>query len=196
MKALVVVFNIAMSLAFMPLQAYAAVTASQQARATASSNFMAEFYQPDGAHIVYSTNVPFTNVDPTQSFILPDGRAVNDGKSDVGIYCKSNLNLTWYLKIGVTGGNLPDNKLKYYLSQPTVWDGSASITTNGAITPDPPDWTVIPKGMSTTIYQSGSNDTVNTPFGTLATINFQLDPEGIPGGTYMAIVTYTVTTSP
>ena len=178
------------------VDAATSTSATQQARASVTSAFRAEFFVPDGAHIVYDRLVPFTGVDPTKDFILPDTRAVNDGKSDIGIYCKSSLNIPWFIKIGITGGNLPADKLKFYMGQPTVWNGSASITTDGAVTPNPPDWTAIPKGTNMTIYQSGSNDTVNTPFGTLATINFQLDPEGILGGSYTAIVTYTMTTSP
>ena len=178
-------------------QAYAAdVTKSTDITISVGTAFRIEFYPPDGTHVVYSTAVPFTNVDPASTFALPDGRAVNDGKSDVGLYCISSEGSTWYLKIGITAGNIPDNKLKYYLSQPTMWNGTTSVSTDGVTTPSPAAWAAIPKASSTVIYQSGSVDKVNTPFGTLATINFQLDTAGFSSGNYTATVTYTMTTSP
>lgn len=172
------------------------LSVSTDIKTTAEVAFKVAMYEPDGTHVLYSTTVPFTNIDPAATFALADGRTVNDGKSDVGLYCISSHGSPWYLKIGITAGNMPENKLKYYLGQPYIWNGTASVPTDGTITPNPPAWAAIPKGSGTVIYSSGSMDTVNAPFGTLATINFQLDPSGISSGNYTATVTYTMTTSP
>jgi hypothetical protein len=178
--------------------AYAATNKSISTRVSASVGtvFATKVYQPDGKGVLYSTTVPFLNVDPTKTFALPDQRSENDDKSDIGIYCVNGSNRTWYLKIGIAGGNLPPNKLKYYLGQPYIWKGSRSVSTDGVTMPNPPEWTPIPTGKSVTIYQSGASDTINAPQGTLLTLSFQLDPSGLVGGVYMAQVTYTMTTQP
>jgi len=196
MKVVTELLIIAMGMALTASPSAAVTTISVQATATLKSGFRIEFYQPDGEHILYSATVPFSKFDPSATFALPDGRAPYDGKSDVGVYCMSNDPVTWYLKMSITAGTIPDGKLKYYLSQPTKWDGTQSVTTNGTIFPDPPEWTAIPKGTTKTIYRSGSNDTINSPFGTLATLNFQLDPSGLNAETtYSATITYTMTTT-
>jgi hypothetical protein len=183
--------------AFLASPAHAAdATRATDINISVTSAFKVEFYPPDGTHVVYSTSVPFTNIDPTQTFALADGRTVNDGKSDVGLYCISSDGSTWYLKIGISAGTIPPSKLKYYISQPYMWNGTTSVPTDGTVTPNPPAWTAIPKGSSTVVYQSGSMDRINTPFGTLITINYQLDTAGMSSGSFTATVTYTMTTSP
>jgi len=194
--ASVTLFIIILAALLAPHITFAGTTVSIELNATVGSGFRIEFYQPDGTHILYSDTIPFSSIDPTETFALPDGRVPGDNKSDVGIYCLSNDPATWYLKMSITGGNIPDGKLKYYLSQPTLWDGTQSIVTDGRIFPDPPAWTPIPQGRDLTIYSSGSIDTINLPNGTLATLNFQLDPSGLNAGvSYSAVITYTMTTS-
>ncbi|MFC1577018.1 hypothetical protein ACFL3N_01625 [Candidatus Omnitrophota bacterium] len=164
--------------------------------ASVGSAFKMEFYEPDGTSIMFSTSVPFSTIDPSETFALPDGREVGDNKSDVGIICKSSDSTAWYLKIGITAGNLPFGTLKYYLSQPTMWDGTSGVTTDGTIDPSPAGWSDIPVSSQKTVYSSGSIDTVNTPHGTLCTINFQINPQGLNADTaYNATVTYTITTT-
>lgn len=169
---------------------------STTASVTIGGAFTASFKEPDGTHIMYSGTVPFTNIDPTKSYALPDQRSADDNKSDIGIVCVSADGKPWSLQIGINGGNLPDNSLKYYVSQPYIWTGSDSIQTNGTVIPDPPAWTPIPTGTSTAIYKSGTNDSNNTPFGTLITISFQLDPTGLKSGAYTATVVYTMSSLP
>lgn len=191
-------FVLVMCLAFFAAGGYAVTNQSVQTDVSVmvASTFKLQIYQPDGTHVLYSDTVPFTNINPAKSFALPDGRAENDGKSDVGVYCISADNKPWSLRIGVTGGNIPENKLKYYASQPYIWDGSTSTQTDGVIIPNPSAWTAVPIGAGAVIYTSGLKDTVNIPFGTLVTISFQLDPAGLTSGPYTATVTYTMSTTP
>lgn len=179
--------------------AWAAVTdqaATTKADVTVGDIFRAEFCPPDGSSIMFSDLIPFSDIDPNKTFALPDGRTVGDGKSDIGIRCFSNDAATWYLKIGMTAGNIPEGKLKYWVSQPYIWTGTASVQTDGTVIPDPPAWTPIAKGSTTPIYRSGPNDTVNMPLGTLITVSFQLDPSGMTKGTYTATITYTMAVVP
>lgn len=191
-----ILLAVIMAHAVMPAFCIAEASLSTDVSVSISDTFQLEFFTPDGAHVMFSTSVPFSNIDPTETFALADGRTVNDNKSDVGVYCKSSQSSTWYLKIGMTGA-IPTGNLKYYLSQPTMYVKAIdqSIETNGAINPDPAAWSDIPNGSTKTIYASGTNDTVNTPFGTLATLNFQLIPGGLASGSYAASVTYTATTT-
>lgn len=159
---------------------------------TATSVFSIEFYVDQ--NVIYSTTVPFSNVDPTQSLVYPNGRREDDGKSDTGVVCTSNTGDPWFLKIqGVYSAGLPDNSLKFYYSQP--WNRNTGSQTSSGLTYNA-QWLNLPK-EPTTIYTSGNEDTVNTPFGTLSTFSFAVDPRGLSSEqTYAVAVTYTMTTSP
>ena len=159
---------------------------------TATGVFSMEFYTD--ANVIYSTAVPFSNVDPTKSLVYPNGRSEDDGKSDTGVACISNMGVPWYLKIqGVYSEGLFDGNAKYYYSQP--WDRNTNQQTDGTLAGSV-EWTSIPTEAST-IYTSGSVDTVNTPFGTLSTFSFGVDPRGLSAErTYTVSVTYTMTTAP
>ena len=63
-------------------------TVSTSLNITASSIFSAEFYTDQ--NVVYSTTIPFSNIDPTKSMVYPVGRAENDRKSDTGVVCVDN----------------------------------------------------------------------------------------------------------
>lgn len=180
----------------MPCGAVTDQSTTTTASATVQDTFLAEFYKPDGTTVLYTDSIPFSNIDPNKTFALSDGRSVGDNKSDVGVYCISSIKATWYLKIGITAGNIPEGKLKYWVSQPYIWTGTQSIQTDGTVIPNPPAWTPIPVGKTAVIYQSGSSDTVNAPFGTLITLSFQLDPAGLTKGSYAATITYTMATAP
>jgi len=172
------------------------VTATGTLKASIGTTFKVQYYTPD-ANVLYTDTIPFTNIDPSKGYALPDRRSDNDGKSDVGLYCISSDNTTWYLKITISGGNLPGNKLKYWCSQPYIWNGTSSVKTDGAVNPNPPAWTPIPAGSAATIYTSGSNDTANAPWGTLVTLSFQVDTTGLVANTPYAVqVTYTMSTTP
>ena len=159
---------------------------------TASSVFAIEFYVDQ--NVIYSTTVPFSNVDPTQSLVYPNGRREDDGKSDTGVVCTSNTGAPWFLKIqGVYSAGLPDTSLKFYYSQP--WNRNTGSQTSGGLTYNA-QWLALPQEPST-IYTSGNEDTVNTPFGTLSTFSFAVDPRGLSADqAYTVAVTYTMTTAP
>ena len=159
---------------------------------TATSIFSMEFYTD--ASVIYSTAVPFSNVDPTKSLVYPNGRKEDDGKSDAGVVCISNMGVPWYLKIqGVYSEGLFDGSAKYYYSEPV--DRNTNQQTDGTLTGSV-KWTPIPT-EATSIYTSGPTDTVNTPFGTLSTFSFGVDPRGLSAErTYTVSVTYTMTTAP
>ena len=154
--------------------------------------FAAEFYTD--SNVVYSTMVPFTNVDPSQSMVYADGRKINDGKSDVGVICLSNAGKPWYLKIHVTTtGTLAPDKVKYYMDQP--YNRNTGGRADGTLA-QPAKWYPFPSTPAT-VYSSGAQDESNLPFGTLVTFNYALDPSGLAAGAaYSAVITYSITTSP
>ena len=76
-----------------------------------------EFYTDE--NVLYTTSVPFTRVDPRDSWVESDGREANPGKSDIGLLCRTNLDTTWYMKMqGSEGELITLGKLKYGLWQP------------------------------------------------------------------------------
>lgn len=154
--------------------------------------FSIEFYTDQ--NVVYRDAVPFTNVDPNKTIVYPDGRAEFDGKSDVGIICKSNAGAAWYLKLHViTNPPLTPEKLRYYVSQP-YYRNTGGLA-GGSLTRTPA-WYPF-SNTPTTIYTAGVNDQTNLPFGTLTTFNFALDPSGLKAGeAYSAVVVYTFSTTP
>ncbi len=167
-------------------------TVSTSVNITASSIFSAEFYTDQ--NVIYSTTSPFSNIDPTKSMVYPVGRAENDGKSDTGVVCVDNTGETWYLKIhGSFSEGLPENSVLYYFSQP--WNRNTGAQTGGTLTYTT-GWRPLPKEPAT-VYTSGSGDTVNTPFGTLSTFSFAVDPKGLEADhTYTISITYTMTNTP
>ena len=156
------------------------------------SAFSMEFYTDQ--NVVYRDVVPFSNVDPGKTIVYPDGRGENDGKSDVGIVCKSNSGAPWYFKIhAITNPPLTVDKLQYYISQP--YNRNTGGQSDGTIT-QAARWYSF-SSTPTTVYSSGFSDTSNLPFGTLITINFSLNPSGLNAGqAYSAIAVYTFTTTP
>lgn len=154
--------------------------------------FSIQFYTD--SNVVYSTTVPFSSIDPSQSMVYPDGRKVNDGKSDVGIICLSNAGKTWYLKLSVqTTASLTADKMRYYMDQP--YNRNTGGRADGTLS-QPARWYPL-SSTPTTVYSSGAQDQSNLPFGTLVTFNYALDPSGLEAGqAYSAVITYTLTTAP
>ncbi len=153
--------------------------------------FSMEFYTDP--NIVYSTVVPFTNIDPEKSMVLADGRKDNDGKSDTAVVCRSNAGIVWYLKLHLTpAAPLTSDKVKYYIDQP--YNRNTGGRADGSLT-QTANWysfSIAP----TTIYTSGTQDISNLPFGTLITFNFAIAPSGLEAGkSYSAAITYTLTTT-
>ncbi|MDP2912905.1 MAG: hypothetical protein Q8N91_02740 [Candidatus Omnitrophota bacterium] len=146
--------------------------------------------------VLYSSAIPFTNINPTQSMCYADSRQPFDGKSDTGIMCQSNLGVTWYLKMGVATTSSPAfplNQFKFYMGQP--WSNILGSQADGTLAYSP-GWNPVPQSAAT-IYTAGATDMNNYGYGTLATLSFVVIPEGlIAGNTYNMNITYTITTSP
>lgn len=163
-------------------------------QASVSDVFSIRFYTD--ANVLYSTNLPFTNIDPTRSMCYVDTRSAGDGKSDTGIMCESNLGVTWYLKMSVTTTSMPAFPLqnfKFYMDKP--WSNLLQGPSNGSLG-YPVGWNPVPTSASV-IYASGQADENNAGFGTLATLSFAINPQGLSSGVnYRMSVTYTLTTSP
>jgi len=154
--------------------------------------FAIEFYTDQ--NVLYSNVVPFTDVDPSKSIVYPDNRRENDGRSDVGVVCKSNLGGAWFLKIQLRPtGNFEPERLKYYVDQP--YNRNTGQRADGALARSA-NW--YPFSLNpTTVYIAGAADQSNLPFGTLATFSYSLNPAGLDAGkAYSAAITYTMTTSP
>jgi len=157
-----------------------------------SEIFGIEFYTD--SNVLYSNNVPFTNMDALETFVYPDGRSSGDGKSDNGIVCKSNVGSTWYLKLhGEPTAPFTLAKIYYYLSQP--WNRTEGATADGQLAQGSA-WYNLPSS-STVVYTAGTLDKMNTPDGTLCMFSFAINPSGLKSGTtYSCTVIYTLTVTP
>ena len=154
------------------------VTQVASMEAAVTTVFSLEFYTD--ANILYSTSIPFTNIDPTTSLCYADGRSSGDGKSDTGVLCRSNMNVTWYLKMSVITTSSPPFPLanfKYYMGQP--WNMNTSSPADGTLAQSP-NWYSVPTA-ATAVYTAGTLDKNNAALGTLATLSFAINPSGIYG---------------
>jgi len=153
--------------------------------------FSIEFYTDQNT--LYSDTVPFTGVDSTKAFVYADGRMENDGKSDVGVICKSNAGVTWFLKLHLLPKPpLAADKMKYYVDQP--YNRNTGGRADGTLTQSA-NWYIF-NTMPTTIYTAGYLDKSNLPYGTLFNFNYGLIPSGLDAGrAYTATITYTMTTA-
>ncbi|MBI5144379.1 MAG: hypothetical protein HZA30_04865 [Candidatus Omnitrophica bacterium] len=193
MKKLIGILIMALMIGVLATGAYAVTTLNQSASVTLASVLSAEFANTTDSTFGGST-IPWTNVDPSSNLVRPTGYSTT--KPDVGIICKYNGAATaWYLKMNFTSTTL-SGKIKKYMSQPTIWNGTSSVATNGAVAGGADTWQAIPS-TAATVYTSGANDKVNTPYGTFCGMNFALDPTGLATGTtYSGTITYTITTTP
>jgi len=149
-----------------------------------------EFYRD--ANVLYGgLIIPFTNIDPTKSFVESDGRTLDSSKSDTGVIVRTNLNKSWDLKMEVTTSsdfNLAN--FKYYMGQP--WNRKLNKPADGRLAVNPPAWTSVPT-ISTTVYSAGPNDLNQAELGTLATTSFSIYPAGMKAGvTYIMNITFTI----
>lgn len=160
-----------------------------------SDIFSLEFYTEPNK-VLYSTAVPFTDMLPTTTHALADYRVPYDGKSDVGLVCRTNFGASWYLKIHASPPDSPlitIGNIKYYLGQP--WNRTLSKLADGEITGGAA-WHNIPPSSSV-IYTAGPTDLINTPWGTLCTFSFAIDPSRLtPDQIYNCAIQFTFTTSP
>lgn len=151
-----------------------------------------QYYFDD--NVLYSTEVPFTNMDPTSSHVMADGREYYDGKNDVGILCRTNLNVMWHLKIHATPSDTPLvtlGNIQYYLGQP--WNRTLERPADGEVIGGAA-WHSIPTS-STAIYKAGSTDLSNLPYGTLCLFSFAINPGKLsPTEVYNCTIHYTLTT--
>lgn len=154
--------------------------------------FSLEFY--NDANVLYNTSIPFTNMDPTLTWVQADGRSGGDGKSDVGLVCISNMGTTWYLKIHAQPtAPFTLSQIYYYLGQP--WNRTLSQTADGQLA-QPANWYNLP-GSSTVLYTAGPSDLTNTPSGTLCMFSFAINPSKLAAfQTYNCTITYTLTMVP
>ena len=160
---------------------------------TADIIFSLEFYQD--ANVLYTTSIPFTNMDATQTHIMADGRQSGDGKNDTGLLCRTNTGQTWYFKVSGNFQSLPQGNLKYYFGRPwnrsynPPWGGAPA---DGTLQTDPPQWVNLPAATNA-IYIAGPHDLSNLPGGTLCMFSFAMDPSGLDATTaYTCTITYTL----
>jgi hypothetical protein len=173
--------------------AHAAPDQNRQTTVTASVGdmFSLEFYTDP--NVLYTTTVPFTNVDPANQYNYANGRAASDGRSDVGLLVKSNQGKVWYLKIGVNSGSSLLGKLGCFMGQP--WNRNWDTVADGSLGRG--DWFNIPVDSNPeTMYTAGTGDQTNTPLGTLATLSYKIDGTGLVPGSHNGVVTYTLTEAP
>lgn len=148
--------------------------------------------EPD---ILYSTNIPFTNIDPTKLRCFSDGRSTNQSKSDTGVLCKSNRDVVWFLKMtaqSVSSPPFPLSNFKFYMDQP--WNKTLNQTADGYLN-QPVGWTGVP-ASPTLVYTAGDTDMNNLDGGTLVKISFAVEPAGIIGGNYSIDITYSLSENP
>ena len=145
--------------------------------------------------VLYTTEVPFTNMDPTSTWVESDGRMQDSGKMDIGLLCRTNLGETWYMKIqGSAGALVSIAGLKYGMWQP--WDRTLNQPSDGEIAGGA-GWHDMPTSP-TIIYTAGINDENNTPFGTQCAFNFVISNAGKldPSQVYNCAIQFTFTTTP
>src|SRR3989338_931440 len=93
--------------------------------ASVGSVFSLAFYT-EADKVLYSTSVPFSNVDPASAFNYADSRAENDGKSDVGLVVRSSQGSAWYFKMQINAASGLAGKLGTFMGQPTRRNDTAS----------------------------------------------------------------------
>jgi len=170
------------------------VTQTATMQAFVDSIFSLEFIPPStDPTILYTTDIPFTNIDASKSQCYSDGRTVNSGKNDCGLLCRTNMGQVWYLNMTVTANSMPAFPLQnfqFYMGQPTnrtrgePSDGALSFTK---------DWHPVPTAL-TVMYTAGPKEYSNLEFGTLMTLSFAVVPRDIAAGeNYYLQITYTLT---
>lgn len=151
-------------------------------------------------NVLYLTEVPFNiteeRIRKQSTHVMADGREYDDGKNDIGMLCRTNLNVTWYLKIHTTPSNSPLITLaniQYYLGQP--WNRTLNKPADGEVVGGAA-WHSIPTS-STAIYKAGSTDLSNMPYGTLCLFSFAINPSKLkPTEIYNCTIHYTLTATP
>ena len=189
MKKLAGILIMEMVIVLATTSAFAVTNLTQSASVTIASVLSIEFATTTDSTFGSGT-IPWTSITPDSTVVTPTGHVTS--KPDIGLICKYNGAGNWYAKVNLATTTLT-GKLSRYISQPT--NRNTSTATNGTVT-GLDAWTVIP-ALATTVYASGTNDSLNTPLGTFIGVNFALDPTGLAtGSTYTGTITYTITTTP
>ncbi len=158
--------------------------------------FTLEFYDREPDKYLYTTNIPFTNMDPTKTWVAADERAANDQKNDLGLLCKSNLGEVWYLKIQGSPNDFFLSKIKYGLWRP--WNMKLGQPADGTLNEG---WYPLPPS-STGVYTAGVGDLSNLgeewwQQGTLCGFSLAIDPSRLdPTQIYHTTIQFTMTTTP
>lgn len=157
--------------------------------------FTLEFYEREPQKYLYTTQVPFTNMDPTQTWVMADQRQANDGKNDLGLLCKSNLGEVWYLKIHGSPNDFFLSKIKYGLWRP--WNMKLGQPADGTLNEG---WQKLP-ATATTVYTAGAGGLNNLgeewwQQGTLCGFSLAIDPSKLdPTRIYPCTIQFTLTTN-
>ena len=156
--------------------------------------FTLEFYDREPDKYLYTDRIPFTNMDPTQTWVMADRRRTGDGKNDLGLLCKTNLGQRWYLKIQGRPNDFFLSKIQYGFWQP--WNLSLAQSSNGSLSEG---WQAL-TANPTTIYTAGSNDLFNLGLegqeGTLCGFSFAIDPSKLdPSRVHQCTIQFTLTTN-
>ncbi|MFC1631342.1 hypothetical protein ACFL1I_00095 [Candidatus Omnitrophota bacterium] len=192
-KNLIILFLLWVSLA--PRVCFAeTVSVTASSAFSVAEVFTLEFYDREPGKYLYSTEIPFTNMDPSKTWVLADGRREGDGKNDLGLLCSTNLGETWYLKIHGSPNNVFLSKIQYGLWRP--WNLNAGAAANGNLNEG---WIPLP-AAAVTVYSAGSNDLNNlgpeAQQGTLCGFSFAVDPSRLdPKTVHRCTIQFTLTTN-
>jgi hypothetical protein len=172
-----------------------ALTTNVSSSASASTSTTALFSVEFDDSCSYPTGGPLAwgTVDVTSSLVRLPGH--QDGRSDIGVICRTNNNTNWYFRFGTSSTGL-QNRVKYYMAMPI--NRNTSTYSNGTLANATPasgsDWPKI--GSSTLAYTSGTQDRINTPYGTGVYFDLAFDPSGLAANTSASgTLTYTMSTS-
>jgi hypothetical protein len=191
--------NILMSVLFilgLTCSSFAATTVTTPVTATAGGALsirlapIADGFSTNGSLISFSVDVDdyLVNWCPADQTVT--------GQSDVGVYCMSNSGSTWYLKMKIadTTGTLGTAPGVYRFINGAT-NRNTGLAANGTVAFNNV-WHKIDTADEVT-YSSGTNDTVNTPFGTCIGVTYSLQSlVGVNTGVaYASTITYTITLS-
>jgi hypothetical protein len=194
-----ILFLIALSLSASAAEDSVTTTANGEI----DSVFSIEFF--NDASVRYADGqISFPLYDPTSGdlMIATTAYVQGDGKSDVGVVCRTNIGQDWALKVRMANPSAGFEKTNVAIYKPTeVWDrNTGSPYSTGA----PGTWQII-SDVDETIFTGSGGLQNTTPNGILATFSFQVLPTGTDGtigygnvlnaGIYSFDVVYTLTTS-
>jgi len=191
MKKLLIAMIAGICIAGLAVNAYSDTSVNTAISGDVGGALSIEF-DDDSGNVTFTdpaSGLPITDIDPTSDLNYLDGHSTS--KSDLAVICKSNSATGWHLTSTVSG--TLTGKVIYYMGQPTYWNGTTSVPTDGRLGNRPPTsgqpWPVLP---SNTIYTSGSNDGINTPEGTYCGMDLGVNGGGLTGGGKSADITFTI----